>query len=351
MLSREELFMQHCLQLAQLGAGKVAPNPLVGAVLVVDDKIIAEGYHAVFGGPHAEPAAIKQVQDKELLKRAELYVNLEPCAHQGKTPPCADLIIESGIPKVNIGMKDPFEKVAGAGIQKLKDAGIDVVCGILEKEAAWLNRRFLHWVNYQEPYIILKWAQTMSGYLAPDPKRMSSEEFAVQRHITGLIVQKLVHKWRGEEAAILVGNGTVALDNPHLNTRAWPGKNPVRMVVDRNLKLNSNFAIFDGKQETWIINSRKEGIENGIRYISFPENEDWIPYLKKAMYSAGLQSLIVEGGRQILTHFINNSAWNEAQVFYTPKHFDGGVAAPLIGGILREEFSLDNSHFKLYTPW
>lgn len=343
--------MQHCLQLAQNGAGKVAPNPLVGAVLVVDNKIIAEGFHSEFGGPHAEPTAISKVKDRELLKKAELFVNLEPCAHFGKTPPCADLIIQSGIPKVYIAMKDPFDRVAGAGIKKLEDAGIEVTCGILEKEAAWLNRRFLHWVNYKEPYTILKWAQTMSGYLAPDPNRLSKEEFENQRHITGLLIQKLVHKWRGEEAAILVGNGTVALDNPHLNTRAWPGKNPVRMVVDRNLKLDSSFHIFDGKQKTWVINTKKEGLENGIQYIQYPENENWIPYLKKAMYENGLQSLIVEGGRQILNYFIENSAWNEAQVFYTPKHFEAGIAAPLIGGKIQEEFELDTSHFKRYTAW
>jgi diaminohydroxyphosphoribosylaminopyrimidine deaminase/5-amino-6-(5-phosphoribosylamino)uracil reductase len=344
----QKIFMQRCLELAALGNGKVAPNPLVGAVLVVDNKIIAEGYHQNFGGAHAEVNAINAVADQSLLSKATLYVNLEPCAHFGKTPPCADLVINSGIRKVVVAQVDPFEKVAGNGIAKMQAAGIEVHVGLMEAEAKWLNRRFIHFVTHKKPYVILKWAQTMSGYIAPYAHQMSKEEFEEKRHITGLLVQKQVHKWRTEESAILVGRNTVVTDNPALNARAWLGKNPLRIVVDRMLKLDHSYKVFDGQTPTWIVNSVKAESLPNLEYVYFEPTENWTDMLLNKMYQEGHQSLIIEGGRSILNHVIASNLWQEAQVFYTPKHFKDGVSAPHISGHLAETFELDQSIFKRY---
>lgn len=344
----QKIFMQRCLELAALGNGKVAPNPLVGAVLVVDNKIIAEGYHQNFGGAHAEVNAINAVADQSLLSKATLYVNLEPCAHFGKTPPCADLVINSGIRKVVVAQVDPFEKVAGNGIAKMQAAGIEVHVGLMEAEAKWLNRRFIHFVTHKKPYVILKWAQTMSGYIAPYAHQMSKEEFEEKRHITGLLVQKQVHKWRTEESAILVGRNTVVTDNPALNARAWLGKNPLRIVVDRMLKLDHSYKVFDGQTPTWIVNSVKAESLPNLEYVYFEPTENWTDVLLNKMYQAGHQSLIIEGGSSILNHVIASNLWQEAQVFYTPKHFKDGVSAPHISGHLAETFELDQSIFKRY---
>jgi len=344
----QKIFMQRCLELAAIGNGKVAPNPLVGAVLVVDNKIIAEGYHQNFGGAHAEVNAINAVADQSLLSKATLYVNLEPCAHFGKTPPCVDLVINSGIRKVVVAQVDPFEKVAGNGIAKMQAAGIEVHVGLMEAEAKWLNRRFLHFVNHKKPYVVLKWAQTMSGYIAPYAHQMSKEELEEKRHITGLLVQKQVHKWRTEESAILVGRNTVVTDNPALNARAWLGKNPLRIVVDRMLKLDHSYKVFDGQSPTWIVNSVKAESLPNLEYVYFEPTENWTEVLLNKMYQAGHQSLIIEGGNAILNHVINSNLWQEAQVFYTPKHFKDGVLAPHISGHLAETFELDQSIFKRY---
>ena len=345
----QKIFMQRCLELAALGNGKVAPNPLVGAVLVVDNKIIAEGYHQNFGGAHAEVNAINAVADQSLLSKATLYVNLEPCAHFGKTPPCADLVINSGIREVVVAQVDPFEKVAGNGIAKMQAAGIEVHVGLMEAEAKWLNRRFIHFVTHKKPYVILKWAQTMSGYIAPYAHQMSKEAFEEKRHITGLLVQKQVHKWRTEETAILVGRNTVVTDNPALNARAWLGKNPLRIVVDRMLKLDHSYKVFDGQTPTWIVNSMKAESLPNLEYVYFEPTENWTDVLLNKMYHAGHQSLIIEGGSSILNHVIASNLWQEAQVFYTPKHFKDGVPAPHISGQLTETFELDQSVFKRYT--
>lgn len=342
----QKIFMQRCLELAALGKGNVAPNPMVGAVLVVDNTIIGEGYHQYYGANHAEVNAIASVKDTSLLKNATLYVNLEPCAHIGKTPPCADLVIASGIQKVVVAQLDPFEQVAGKGIEKMRAAGIDVQVGLLQAEAKWLNRRFLHFVQTKRPYVILKWAQTMSGYIAPHAHQMTAAEFEQQRHITGLLVQKQVHKWRTEEAAILVGRNTVETDNPALNARAWIGKNPLRIVVDRQLKLAKHFKVFDGQTPTWVLNSVKSETSPNLEYVYFDEKENWLDVLSSKMYQSGLQSLIIEGGACILKHVIDCGLWQEAQVFYTPKHFSDGVLAPAIGGKLVQTFELDQTIFK-----
>ncbi len=342
------LYMKRCLELAEAGRGKVAPNPLVGSVLVYDDKIVAEGFHQKFGEAHAEVNCINSLKDTSILPHCTLYVNLEPCSHFGKTPPCANLIIQSGIKKVVIGMSDPNELVAGKGIQILKDAGIEVITGILEEECKWLNRRFIKYITKKEPYIILKWAQTLSGYIAPDANKMSKEEFEQARHITGFIVQKQVHKWRTEEDAILVGSNTALLDNPALNARAWVGRNPLRIIVDRNLKLPLDLKIFDNSQETWIINKKEEKNNSLTSWLKYEESVDWMDFVKRKMFEAGKQSLIIEGGLQVLTHVIESGNWDEAQVFYTPAHISEGVKAPSIHGVLRESGELDNSIFKRY---
>src|ERR1700712_465065 len=238
---QHEKYMQRCLELATLGLGAVSPNPMVGAVVVLDDKIIGEGYHQKYGEAHAEVNAINQVISRfpnsaDLLKQATIYVSLEPCAHYGKTPPCADLIIKHQIPKVVVGCRDPFEQVNGKGIEKLQAAGVEVVLGILEAECKWLNRRFFTRIQKHRPYIILKWAQTADGFFAPAD--------GTQLWITGQESRKLVHQWRGEEDAILVGTNTVAIDNPQLNVRYGSGKLPKRIVIDRELKLNKSLNIF-----------------------------------------------------------------------------------------------------------
>ncbi|MBC7400121.1 MAG: bifunctional diaminohydroxyphosphoribosylaminopyrimidine deaminase/5-amino-6-(5-phosphoribosylamino)uracil reductase RibD, partial [Mucilaginibacter sp.] len=250
--------MLRCLDLAALGLGKVSPNPMVGAVIVHDDQIIGEGYHQQYGQAHAEVDAVNDALSKfdnaeELFKQATIYVSLEPCAHYGKTPPCADLLIKHRFAKVVIGCRDPFDKVDGKGIEKLQAAGIEVMVGVLEDECKWLNRRFFTRVQKQRPYVILKWAQTTDGFFAPDDNK--------QFWITGPESRKLVHKWRGEEDAILVGKNTVLTDNPQLSVRFGDGRSPKRVVIDRRLELKSDLKVFDQSVETLIFNEVKTDVD------------------------------------------------------------------------------------------
>ena len=248
----DENYMMRCLELAEHGRQTVAPNPMVGSVIVHDGKIIGEGFHRKYGGPHAEVNAINSVENQKLLKHSTLYVNLEPCAHHGKTPPCSDLIIAKQIPKVVIGSKDIFAKVAGKGIEKMKNAGIDIKVGVLEKESLELNKRFFIFHEQKRPYIILKWAETIDGYIDIDRKK---ENNGIS-WITHPYLRIPVHKWRSEEAGIIIGTNTALNDNPKLNTRLWYGKNPVRFVLDRNLSLPSDLSIFDGEIPTYIFTEK-----------------------------------------------------------------------------------------------
>lgn len=328
-----QLYMQRCIELAQNGAGSVSPNPMVGCVIVHNEIIIGEGWHQQFGQAHAEVNAIAAVKDKSLLSEATLYVNLEPCNHFGKTPPCADLIIQHQIKQVVVGMVDPFEKVAGNGISKLQAAGINVSVGVLENECRFLNRRFIKYVTQHKPYVILKWAQTHNGYIAPDASKVSAEEFEQQRHITGFTIQKLVHKWRTEEDAIMVGTNTALLDNPALNARAWHGKNPIRIVMDKTLRLPDTLKLFDKSIPTIVFTEQQKESTQNLTFIQIDFAKNWFDDILNHLYQHKIQSLIVEGGSQLLNTIIDANLWDEAILFISPKTINDGVKAPFINGI------------------
>jgi diaminohydroxyphosphoribosylaminopyrimidine deaminase/5-amino-6-(5-phosphoribosylamino)uracil reductase len=333
-MTLHEQYMQRCLDLALLGTGNVSPNPMVGAVIVHEDKVIGEGYHQQYGQAHAEVNAVNQVLERfenaaELLKNSTIYVSLEPCAHYGKTPPCADLIIKHHIPKVVVGCRDPFEQVNGKGIEKLQAAGVEVITDILEKKCKWLNRRFFTRVQKQRPYIILKWAQTNDGYFAPDDR--------TQYWITGEESRRLVHKWRGEEDAILIGKNTAAIDNPQLNTRYWPGRSPKRVVIDRKLELGPELNIYDKSVETLIFNEVKTDIDGNIKYIALEDFERFVPqYILFQLYLQDIQSVIIEGGAHTLNSFIEAGLWDEARIFTGKAVLERGIKAPCINGIAEE---------------
>ncbi len=319
--------MQRCLELAKRGAGNVAPNPMVGSVLVFDDKIIGEGWHKVYGEAHAEVNCIASVQeeDKELITNSTLYVSLEPCAHFGKTPPCVDLIIKNNIPKVVIGCRDPFDQVNGKGIEKLKAAEVYVESGILEKECKELNKRFFTFHEKKRPYIILKWAQTANGKISSDEKD--------RLHISNQFTNRLVHKWRSEEASILVGTNTAMLDDPELNNRLWEGKSPIRMVLDIDLRLPHHLKIFDRKNKTIIFNAKKhEEIENLI-YYKINKSRNIVLEISDALFHMNLQSVLVEGGARLLQSFIEAGLWDEARVITNEKlNIVSGISAPELNG-------------------
>ena len=315
--------MQRCLDLALLGLGSVAPNPLVGAVLVYNDRIIGEGFHEKFGAGHAEVNCLKAVSgaDQVLIKSAVLYVSLEPCAHFGKTPPCAQLIIEHQIPKVVIACRDPFEKVNGKGIEMLRAAGIEVELGILEKDAITLNKRFFVFHEQKRPYLILKWAETADQTI----DSLSGERLM----ITNEFSNRLVHRWRSEEAAILVGTNTAVKDNPSLTNRLWKGKNPVRLVIDKTLRLNKSLQLFNTDALTVVFNERFHDKEANIIYYKLDFSKDLIEQILNACYELQIQSVIVEGGSILLQSFINKGLWDEARVIRNGSlYLKEGVAAP-----------------------
>lgn len=299
--------MRRCFELASLDMGNVAPNPIVGAVLVHNDRIIGEGYHQQYGQAHAEVNCINSVAqtDQQLIASSTLYVSLEPCAHFGKTPPCADLIIKYKIPVVVIGCRDSFKEVAGRGIQKMKEAGIQVITGVLEQEALELNKRFFTFHNSQRPYIILKWAQT------GDHKIAGADDLRLL--ISNEKTNRLVHKWRSEEAAILVGTNTALKDNPSLTTRLWQGNNPVRLVIDKALKLPQSLNMFDASVKTIVFNTIKHE-EGKIFYYKLANKENFIPEMLAALYQLNIQSVLVEGGAALLQSFIEAGYWDEARV-------------------------------------
>lgn len=343
----DELYMRRCLELAMMGMGSVSPNPLVGCVIVSGDKIIGEGYHAQFGEAHAEVNAVKDVIEKYgdqaavLLTSATAYVSLEPCAHFGKTPPCADLLIKHRVKKVVIGNKDPFESVDGKGMQKLRDAGIEVVSGVLEQECSQLNRRFFTRIRKQRPYIILKWATTADGYFAP--------KNAVQEWISGPLARKLVHKWRTEEDAILVGKLTAMADNPQLSAREWEGKNPVRILIDRHLQVPESHHIFDNLVKTVIFNEYKTEVHNNIHYIQMEDMQYYLPQkIAFQLYLMDIQSVIVEGGANILNQFIHAGLWDEARVFSSDRIWRGGISSPQVNGLIIDQLNIGNDKLTVF---
>lgn len=325
MITEHTRYMLRCIELAKKGAGFVAPNPMVGAVLVYNYNIIGEGYHQQFGQAHAEVNCINSVidEDKPLIENSTLYVSLEPCAHVGKTPPCTDLIIHHKIPKVVIGCKDPFEEVDGKGIEKLKNVGIEVIVGIAEKEAIDLNKRFFTFHKKKRPFIILKWAQSSNHKIA------HADYSRVQ--ITNDYTNRLVHRWRSEEAAIMVGTNTALYDNPALNVRHWTGKNPVRLVVDMNLRLPHDLKIFDRQQATVIFNSIKHEEEENLLFYKIEKPDSLVDEIMKVCYEMHIQSILIEGGNKLSESFINEGAWDEGRVIEnTSMIINNGLNAPVL---------------------
>lgn len=337
--------MIRCLELARLGAGSVAPNPMVGSVIVHQGKIIGEGFHQKYGEAHAEVNAVNSVVNPELLRESTLYVTLEPCAHHGLTPPCSDLIVEKQIPRVVIGTVDPFSEVAGKGIEKLRKAGIEVELGVLEKECRELNKRFFTFHEKKRPYVILKWAQTLDGFIDID---RGQENFGEPTWITGDLTLRLVHKIRSEEGAILVGTNTAEKDNPSLTVRHWAGNNPVRAVVDKNLRLSQELNLFDGNAKTLVFNAQKNRNENQIEWVKINFERDIPGQILEGLYNRKIISVIVEGGRQLLESFIRQNLWDEAHVFFGNKFFYSGIDAPKIPGKFVSGEILDNDWLKVF---
>lgn len=328
--SSHEQYMYRCLELAKLGFGETAPNPMVGSIVVNHQKIIGEGYHHKFGEAHAEVNAINAVKDKSLLSESTLYVNLEPCSHFGKTPPCSDLIIQHKIPRVVIANVDPNRLVKGKGIEKLKNAGIEVTTDILKAEGEELNKRFFMFHRKSRPYIILKWAQTEDGFLDIErtPGKPQSPTW-----ITSEEARMLVHKWRSEEQSIMVGTNTAFLDNPKLNVRDWVGKHPTRILIDRQLRLPQNLNLFDGSIPTLVFTHREvEEDENPkVQFITIPFDEYLPEHMLGELFRRQIQSLIVEGGAKLINSFTEALLWDEARVFTGNKFFGSGVIAPKLG--------------------
>lgn len=350
-LTIHEKYMHRCLELAKLGAGSVAPNPMVGAVLVSDDRTIGEGYHEAYGGPHAEPNCIAsmRVQDADLITRSVMYVSLEPCAHFGKTPPCADLIINTRIPKVVIGCRDPFKEVNGKGVEKLLSAGIEVQQGVLEDSCKAFNKRFFTFHSHHRPYVILKWAQTANGKIAGAS--------ADRLHISNEFTNRLVHKWRSEEAAILVGTNTALMDDPQLTTRLWPGCNPTRLLVDMDLKVPARSRIFNGDAKTVVFNKVKREEKEHILFYQVTDDVSIIHQVCNALYQLRILSVIVEGGARLLQSFIDEGMWDEARVIvnrYPDSHrgaIGNGLPSPVLSNYEKtgeENVFSDTIHF--YKP-
>ena len=340
-----EHYMQRCIQLAEKGKANVKPNPMVGSVIVYNDTIIGEGYHQIYGEAHAEVNAINSVKDKSLLKESTLYVNLEPCAHHGKTPPCSDLIVEKQIKRVVIGCIDSFAKVAGKGIEKMQKAGIEVIVGILEKESLELNKAFFNFHTNKRPYIILKWAQTLDGFI--DIKRKEDDAVGIN-WITHPSLKLIVHKWRSEETAILIGNGTLRNDNPKLDTREWYGKNPLRILLSKDKKISTDYKLLDGSTETLVFsNSEKLNIPK-TTFIKLNNKENPIKQVLNELYSRDIQTLIVEGGRETLQSFIDNNLWNEARVLIGDKTFGEGLSAPIINKSHKENIRINKDTILFY---
>ncbi|MCB9227907.1 MAG: bifunctional diaminohydroxyphosphoribosylaminopyrimidine deaminase/5-amino-6-(5-phosphoribosylamino)uracil reductase RibD [Chitinophagales bacterium] len=332
--------MQRCLQLAKQGLRNAAPNPSVGAVLVYQNKIISEAYTSAYGGAHAEVNCLQQINDAEILKNSTLYVSLEPCSHFGKTPPCSNLIIEKGIKKVVLACQDPNSLVAGKGIAKLKNAGIEVIENILTKEATALNKRFFTFHTKKRPYIILKWAQTPNGYFAPIDK----EQF----WITNKKTKALVHSWRSQEMAILVGENTIITDNPRLNTRLVAGKNPLRIIINTQQKLNEKSIVFTDGNPTILFSNFEYNIDTETNtIISITDEKNVVKQVLNYLYQHEINSLIVEGGAYTLNEFIANNLWDEARILHGVNELKQGIKAPKIEGIFTEEYKIGTDTIKL----
>ncbi|WP_455498958.1 bifunctional diaminohydroxyphosphoribosylaminopyrimidine deaminase/5-amino-6-(5-phosphoribosylamino)uracil reductase RibD [Coprobacter sp.] len=318
-------YMRRCFQLAALGRGHVSPNPMVGAVIVHNGKIIGEGYHRRYGEAHAEVNAIRSVKNIELLAESTIYVSLEPCSHYGKTPPCSRLIIEKKIPRVVVGCLDPFPEVAGRGIRMLREAGVEVVTGVLEQDSINLNRHFMTMQVFHRPYILLKWAQSADGFI--DKIRTGKEQPA---RISDAVTSALVHQLRAEYDAILIGSRTALSDNPSLTVRHWEGKNPQRLVIDRKLELPEDLRLFTDGYPTLVFTERLRQSENEVEYVTLDFSKSIIPELLQTLYARRIGSLIVEGGAVLLQSFIDAGYWDEIRIETAPVELNNGIPAPVI---------------------
>ena len=338
-----EHYIKRCLEISKLGIGTTRPNPSVGAVLVVDDRIIGEGFTSPYGGNHAEVNAISTVRDSSLLATATMYVTLEPCSHFGKTPPCADLIIKSEIKKVVIGCIDSNVLVAGKGVERLQNAGCEVIVGVLEKECKAHHKRFFTFQTKKRPFIILKWAQTLDAYVAPKNRAIQAPVW-----ITNEASRQLVHKWRSEEQAILVGTTTVLDDNPRLDVRYWKGEDPVRIVIDKELKISTNLKVYDGSVKTIFINERSTSVKGAIFFEKINFSKPIAIQICAVLFKHNIQSLIVEGGTKTIQTFIDENLWDEARVFSGEVHFNDGVNAPKFDVIPTNKENIKGDILKTY---
>ena len=338
-MQNEEFFLNKCIEIARLGIGNVSPNPMVGSVIVYKGGVIGEGYHEKYGSHHAEVNAINSVEDKSILSKSTLYVNLEPCSHFGKTPPCSDFIIKHKIPRVVIGCMDTYSEVDGTGIKKMRNAGIDVKIGIMEKESKDLNKRFFTFHEKKRPYIILKWAESKDGFIAPknqtEPFWMTSSKSKI-----------LVHEWRSEENAILIGRITAEKDNPSLTVREVSGVNPIRIVIDKDLKLSKNLNLFNSESETIIFNEIKSDNTSDNKYIKINFN-NLINNVLIELYKQKIQSVIIEGGTKTLQSFIDENTWDEARIFTTNIKLENGVKSPIIKRENLSEIQIDTDYLKI----
>ncbi|MBP3517744.1 MAG: bifunctional diaminohydroxyphosphoribosylaminopyrimidine deaminase/5-amino-6-(5-phosphoribosylamino)uracil reductase RibD [Parabacteroides sp.] len=326
----EEKYMARCIELARGGAGHTAPNPMVGAVIVHNGKIIGEGFHRKCGEAHAEVNAVASVRDEALLRDSTIYVSLEPCSHYGKTPPCAELIIKKGIPRVVVGTLDPFPEVSGRGVRMLREAGIEVVTGVLEEEARALNPAFMTFQMRKRPYIYLKWAQSADGFL--DVRREDASEPPVR--LSSAETFRRVHRLRSEVAAILVGTRTALLDNPSLTVRHWAGRSPVRVVLDRMLKLPADAHLLDGTVRTLVFTALEAESRPNVEYVRIDFGQEVLPQVLHYLAGQQLNSLMVEGGARLLAGFLDAGLWDEAWVETAPVVLGAGVKAPAVPGVL-----------------
>ena len=340
-MKNHEYFIRKCNELAKGGIRNVSPNPMVGSIIVYENKIIGQGFHEKYGKEHAEVNAIRSVKDISLLKKSTLYVNLEPCCHFGKTPPCSELIIKEEIPTVVVGCLDPNPKVAGNGIKKLKENSIKVIYGILEKECLELNKRFFTFIQKKRPYIILKWAKSADNFIAPidqtKPFWMTSEQSRM-----------IVHRWRSEEDSILVGTNTVILDNPSLDVRLTAGENPIRIIIDKNLSFNKDLNVFNNESKTIIFNEIKT-LSSGTNYYLKVNFKNLISEMLNELYNIDITSIIVEGGAYTLNKFIDKNIYDEVRVFTTKTLLKKGIKSPIIPDIKKIlSKSIDNDLLDIY---